>query len=55
MTRTSRRVLIAAGVLVAVVAGGLAAYFSTDSRAKEQRKQAKGPPAVTVTVATAAQ
>jgi membrane fusion protein, multidrug efflux system len=55
MTPTSRRVLIAGGVLVAVVAGGIAAYFSTDIRAKEGRKAAKGPPPVTVTVAPAAQ
>jgi membrane fusion protein, multidrug efflux system len=55
MTRTSRRVLIAGGVVVALVAGGLAAYFSTDTRAKEGRKAAKGPPAVTVMVTPALQ
>jgi len=54
MTRTSRRVLIAAAVLVALGAGGLAAYFSTDSRAKEGRKAAKGPPPISVTVASVA-
>ena len=48
---TSRRVLIIGGLLVALVAGGLAAYFASDSRAKEQRKAPKGPPAVPVTVA----
>jgi multidrug efflux system membrane fusion protein len=56
MTRTSRRVLIASGLVVAVVAGAMAAYFSTDSRAKEARKgPGKGPPAVPVTVARAVQ
>jgi multidrug efflux system membrane fusion protein len=48
---TSRRVLIVGGVLVALPAGGLAAYFASDSRAKEQRKAPKGPPAVPVSVA----
>src|SRR5262245_18611467 len=47
---TSRRVLIVGGLLVALVAGGLAAYFASDSRAKEQRKAPKGPVAVPVTV-----
>src|SRR5690348_11332125 len=55
MTPARRRVLIAGALLVAVVAGGIAAYFSTDSRAKEGRKAAKGPAAVAVTVAPAAQ
>jgi multidrug efflux system membrane fusion protein len=55
MTRTSRRVLIAGVLLVAVGAAGLAAYFSTDSRAREGRKAAKGPPAVPVMVATVRQ
>src|ERR1041385_1436594 len=47
---TSRRVLIVGWRLVAVAAGGLAAYFASDSRAKEQRKGQKGPPAVPVSV-----
>jgi multidrug efflux system membrane fusion protein len=47
---TSRRVLIVGGLLVAIAAGGLAAYFASDSRAKEQRKGSKGPLAVPVTV-----
>ncbi|TMH60667.1 MAG: efflux RND transporter periplasmic adaptor subunit [Betaproteobacteria bacterium] len=56
MTKTSRRVLIAGAVVVALVAGGIAAYFSTDIRAKEGRKAApKGPPAVPVTLAAALQ
>jgi multidrug efflux system membrane fusion protein len=56
MTRSSRRVLIAGAVLVALVAGGVAAYFSTDSGAKEGRKGgAKGPPPVPVTVVAVAQ
>jgi multidrug efflux system membrane fusion protein len=56
VTRTSRR-LLASGLLVAVVAGGVAAYyFSTDTRAKESRKGGgKGPPAVPVSVATVMQ
>jgi multidrug efflux system membrane fusion protein len=55
MTPTSRRALIAGGLLVAVLAGGIAVYFSTDTRAKEARKAAKGPTAVAVTVAAAVQ
>jgi multidrug efflux system membrane fusion protein len=55
MTRTSRRVLVAAVVLVALAAGGIATYFASDSRAREGRKAAKGPPAVPVTVVRVAQ
>src|SRR5712691_10872411 len=56
MTPASRRFLIAGAVVVALVAGGIAAYFSTDSGAKEGRKSAaKGPPAVAVTVASVSQ
>jgi membrane fusion protein, multidrug efflux system len=55
MSRTSRRMLIAGVVLVVVAAAGLAAYFSTDSRAREARKAAKGPPPVPVTVALVTQ
>src|SRR5204863_200931 len=55
MTAASRRYLIAGAVVVALVAGGIAAYFSTDSGAREGRKGAKGPPAVPVTVALVAQ
>ena len=55
VTPSSRRVLIAGAVLVALVAGGIAAYFSTDIRAREGRKDTKGPPAVPVTVATVLQ
>lgn len=56
MTRTSRR-LLASGLLVALIAGGVAAYyFSTDTRAKESRKGAgKVPSAVPVSVATVVQ
>jgi multidrug efflux system membrane fusion protein len=56
VTRTSRR-LLASGLLVALIAGGVAAYyFSTDTRAKESRKGAgKGSPAVPVSVATVLQ
>src|SRR4026208_1368117 len=43
---TSRRVLIVSGLLVALSAGGLAAYFASDSRAKEQSKAPKGTAAV---------
>src|SRR5213593_2572302 len=55
MTAANRRYLIAGAVVVALVAGGIAAYFSTDSGAGEGRKGAKGPPAVPVTVALVAQ
>src|SRR5712664_1144191 len=55
MTAANRRFLIAGAVVVALVAGGIAAYFSTDSGAKEGRKAGKGPPAVPVTVALVAQ
>jgi multidrug efflux system membrane fusion protein len=56
MTRTSRRVLIAGAVLVALAAGTAATYFSTDTRAKESGpKGGKGPPAVPVTVAAASE
>jgi len=54
MTRTSRRVLIAGALVVAVAAGGLAFYFASDSRANA-RKAAKGPPAVPVSVASVVQ
>jgi multidrug efflux system membrane fusion protein len=52
---TRRRVLIAGALLAALAVGGVAAYFSTDIRAKEGRKAAKGPPPVPVTVVRAAQ
>ncbi len=55
MTPASRRFLIAGAVVVALVAGGIAAYFSTDSGAKEGRKAGKGPPAVPVAVAPVVQ
>jgi multidrug efflux system membrane fusion protein len=55
MSRTSRRVVVAGILLVAVAAAGLAAYFSTDSRANQARKSAKGPTAVPVVLATVAQ
>jgi multidrug efflux system membrane fusion protein len=55
MTAANRRFLIAGAVAVALVAGGIAAYFSTDSGAKEGRKAGKGPPAVPVTVAPVTQ
>src|SRR5437588_7527038 len=55
MTAASRRFLIAGAAVVALAAGAIAAYFSTDSGAKEGRKAAKGPPAVPVTVASVLQ
>ena len=55
MSRTGRRVVVAGVLLVAVVGAGLVAYVSTDSRANQARKAAKGPPAVPVTLATVAQ
>lgn len=51
MSSTRRRLLVAAGLLVAVGVAGLTAYFSTDSRAKGERKAPAGPPRVPVTVA----
>ncbi len=48
----SRRVLIAGAVVVALLAGGVAAYFSTDIRAKEGRKATKATPAEPVSVAS---
>src|SRR5258706_4284007 len=51
VTPARRRLLITGVVLVALAGGGLAAYFASDSRAKEGRKAAKGPPAVPVSVA----
>src|SRR5882672_8858203 len=55
VTASSRRALIAGAVLVALAAGGVAAYFSSDIRAKEGRKAPKGPPAVPVSVANVVQ
>ena len=56
MTPSGRRVLIASALLVALAAGGIAAYFSTDIGAKEGGKgAAKGPPPVPVTVAVVQQ
>src|SRR5256712_9915132 len=55
MTPASRRFVIGGAVVVARVAGGIAAYFSTDSGAKEGRKAGKELPAVPVTVAPVAQ
>src|SRR5207302_4871540 len=55
MTAASRRFLIAGAAVVALAAGAIAAYSSTDSEAKEGRKAAKGPPAVPVTVASVSQ
>jgi multidrug efflux system membrane fusion protein len=54
--RGARRALIAGAVLAALAAGGIGAYFSIDSRARERAKDAKkGPPAVAVTVAAVLQ
>jgi len=50
VTQTSRRVLIFGTLLAVLVAAGIGAYFSQDSRAREGRKATKGPPAVPVTV-----
>jgi len=55
VTAANRRFLIAGAVAVALVAGGIAAYFSTDSGAKEGPKGGKGSPAVPVTVAPVTQ
>ena len=55
VTPKSRRVLMVSALAVAIVAAGLAAYVASDSRAKEQRKAPKGPPAVPVSVASVEQ
>jgi multidrug efflux system membrane fusion protein len=55
VTPSKRRALIAGAVLVALAAGGVAAYFSSDIRAKEGRKAPKGPPSVPVSVAVVTQ
>ncbi|HUQ76446.1 MAG TPA: efflux RND transporter periplasmic adaptor subunit [Burkholderiales bacterium] len=55
MTRTSRRVLILGTLVAVLIAAGIGAYFSQDSRARESRKGGKGPPSVPVTVARAVQ
>ena len=55
MSRTSRRVLLFAALVVALAAGGIATYFASDSRAREGRKSGKGPSAVPVTVARVVQ
>src|SRR3989449_664373 len=55
MTARSGRFLSGGAVGGALVAGGIAAYFSTDSGAGEGRKAGRGPPAVPVTVALVAQ
>jgi len=55
MTRTGRRVLFASALAIAVAGVALAGYYTRDFRAKEASKASKGPPAVPVTVAAAAQ
>ena len=59
MTPARRRLLMGAALLVILGAAlaayfGAGSYFSIDTRAKEGRKAAKGPPSVPVTVATVA-
>jgi multidrug efflux system membrane fusion protein len=49
------RFAVAAGIALAILVGGLLAYVSLDSRAKEKGSAKKGPGAVPVTVAAAAQ
>jgi len=51
---TGKRYALFAGLAVALAAGGLVAYFSGDSRARE-KPAAKGPAAAPVAVATAVQ
>ena len=51
---SGKRYAILAGLVVVLAAGGLVAYFSGDSRAKE-KPAAKGPAAVPVSVAAAVQ
>jgi len=56
VSRRIGRALIAGAVLVALAAGGIAAYFAADSRARDGKAGAKkGPPAVSVTVTPVAQ
>src|SRR5690349_17753951 len=55
MTRTGRRLLFASALAIAVAGVALAGYYTRDFRAKEASKASKGPPAVPVTVAAAAQ
>src|SRR5919109_378183 len=57
MTPARRRLLMGAALLVILGAAlaayyGAGSYFSIDTRAKEGRKAAKGPPTVPVTVAS---
>jgi len=54
MISTGKRYAILAGLVVCLAAGGLFAYFSGDSRARE-KSAAKGPSAVPVSVVAAAQ
>jgi len=54
MISTGKRYAILAGLVVCLAAGGLVAYFSGDSRAKE-KSAAKGPGAVPVSVVAAVQ
>jgi len=55
MTPPRRRLLMGAVLAVVLAAAGAASYFSIDTRAKESRKAAKGPPPVMVTLAAALQ
>jgi multidrug efflux system membrane fusion protein len=56
VSREGRRALIVGAALAALAAGGIGAYFSIDSRAREAAKAGKkGPPAVPVTVAAVQQ
>src|SRR5881398_1131336 len=55
MTSTRRRLFMGAALVIVLAAAGAASYFSIDTRAKEGRKAAKGPPAVMVTVTAALQ
>jgi multidrug efflux system membrane fusion protein len=50
-----KRYAILAGLAIALAGGGLAAYFSSDSRAKEKPAAKKGPAMVPVSVAAADQ
>lgn len=55
MSRTRRRVVIAGVLVVAVAAAALAAYVSTDSRAREAHKAPKDAAAVPVTLSAVEQ
>ena len=55
MTTSSRRLLLAGALIAVLAAASLGTYLIADGGARENRRAAKGPPAVPVTVASATQ